>query len=73
VNWYHGLEATGLPGDHLAPLRVDLAAHYHVAKTFSNLDQIWERNDCPPQTSKPLGAATLDHGEQIWERQEAKQ
>jgi len=32
------------PGDHLGPLRAYLHAHYHVVKTFSDWDQIWERN-----------------------------
>jgi hypothetical protein len=45
VNWYNGVDASGLSGDHLAPLRFCLATHYHVAKTFSNFDQIWERNN----------------------------
>jgi hypothetical protein len=29
-------------GDHLGPLRLYLRQHYHVAKTFSNGDAIWE-------------------------------
>lgn len=47
VNWYAGLEdeAFDPAGDHLAPLRAYLQAHYHVAQRFSNGDEIWEVND----------------------------
>jgi len=45
VNWYNGVDASGPSGDHLAPLRLCLSAHYHVAKTFSNFDQVWERQE----------------------------
>jgi hypothetical protein len=46
VNWYAGLddEITDPAGDHLGPLRAYLRKHYHVAVSFSNSDQIWERN-----------------------------
>jgi hypothetical protein len=33
-------------GNHLGPLRRYLEEHYHLAHTFSNGDQVWERN--PP-------------------------
>jgi len=46
VSWYAGLDddITDPAGDHLGPLRVYLREHYHVAVSFSNSDQIWERN-----------------------------
>ena len=46
VGWYAGLEdeITDPAGDHLGPLRAYLREHYHVAVSFSNSDQIWERN-----------------------------
>jgi hypothetical protein len=46
VNWYAALddEITDPTGDHLGPLRAYLREHYHVALSFSNSDQIWERN-----------------------------
>ena len=49
VSWYIGLEHERYnrvhpEGDHLAPMRLYLKEHYHVAQTFSNGDQIWERN-----------------------------
>ena len=49
VSWYIGLdrekEAARHPeGDHLAPIRLYLREHFHVAQTFANGDQIWERN-----------------------------
>ena len=49
VSWYVGLdrekEAGRHPeGNHLAPLRLYLRQHYHVAQTFSTGDQMWERN-----------------------------
>jgi hypothetical protein len=49
VSWYIGLDyekdaARHPEGDHLAPIRVYLREHYHLAQTFSNGDQIWERN-----------------------------
>ena len=31
-------------GNHLGPIRQYLDEHYHVAQTFSNGDQMWERN-----------------------------
>ena len=47
VGWYASLEdeITDRSGDHLAPLRTYLREHYHVAQTFPNGDEIWERND----------------------------
>jgi hypothetical protein len=48
VSWYSGLdrgrEEYREPGNHLAPIRLYLREHYHLAQTFSNGDQIWERN-----------------------------
>jgi hypothetical protein len=49
VSWYMGLDsgknaARHPEGDHLAPMRLYLRQHYHVAQTFRNGDQIWERN-----------------------------
>ena len=49
VSWYIGLdrekEAARHPeGNHLAPIRLYLQEHYHIAETFTNGDQIWERN-----------------------------
>jgi hypothetical protein len=49
VSWYIGLDrekdASLHPqGNHLAPIRAYLRDHYHVAQTFENGDQIWERN-----------------------------
>lgn len=49
VSWYIGLdrekEALRHPeGNHLAPMRAYLRENYHVAQTFANGDQIWERN-----------------------------
>jgi hypothetical protein len=49
VSWYIGLDrekdaALHPQGNHLAPIREYLYAHYHLAQTFSNGDQIWERN-----------------------------
>jgi hypothetical protein len=49
VSWYIGLEgekraARHPEGNHLAPIRLYLHEHYHVAQTFANGDQIWERN-----------------------------
>lgn len=47
VGWYASLEdeiATPA-GDNLAPLREYLREHYHVARIFSNGDEIWERNE----------------------------
>jgi hypothetical protein len=38
-------------GDHLGPLRAYLCAHYRIAKTFTDGDELWERNverDSPP-------------------------
>ena len=32
-------------GNHLGPLQSYLRSRYHVAKTFGNCDQVWERND----------------------------
>jgi len=59
VNWYNGVDASGPSGDHLAPLRLCLATHYHVAKTFSNFDQIWERNNRLADEVVPLHTAGL--------------
>ncbi len=49
VSWYIGLDrekdaARHPEGNHLAPIRLYLREHYHVAQTFANGDQIWERN-----------------------------
>jgi hypothetical protein len=46
VHWFLSLdnEIVDPADDNLGPLRVYLRDHYHVAITFSNLDQIWERN-----------------------------
>jgi hypothetical protein len=50
VSWYHGLDyetdaARHPAGNHLAPIRLYLHEHYHLAQTFSDGDQqIWERN-----------------------------
>ena len=57
VNCYNGLDASDLPGDHLSPLRLYLSAHYHLAKTFANLDQIWERTDSLPHEGESSNAA----------------
>jgi len=60
VSWYNGLDVTDKPaGDHLAPLRSYLSSHYHVARTFSNLDTFLERNPGPPcitEAPSPKGA-----------------
>jgi hypothetical protein len=46
VHWFLSLdnEIADPADDNLGPLRMYLREHYHVAITFSNLDQIWERN-----------------------------
>jgi hypothetical protein len=49
VSWYAGIDiskdaARHPEGDHLGPMRVYLHRHYRLAQTFSNGDQIWERN-----------------------------
>jgi hypothetical protein len=48
VSWYSGLNHKANPagdkGDHLGPIRAYLNTRYHVAQTFSNGDQIWERD-----------------------------
>jgi len=49
VSWYIGMDrekdaARRPEGNHLAPIRLYLREHYHVAETFANGDQIWERN-----------------------------
>lgn len=49
VSWYAGIDtskdaARHPEGDHLGPMRVYLRRHYRLAQTFSNGDQIWERN-----------------------------
>ncbi len=49
VSWYIGLDrekdaARHPEGNHLAPIRLYLQQHYHIAQTFTNGDQIWERN-----------------------------
>ncbi len=36
-------------GDHLGPFLAYLRSHYHVAKSFPNFDQLWERNPEPHQ------------------------
>ncbi len=43
VSWYAGLDASG-PGDHLAPVRLYLREHYHVAEILSSGEKIWERD-----------------------------
>ena len=50
VSWYIGLDrekdaARHPEGNHLAPIRLYLQEHYHVAQTFTNGDQMWERNE----------------------------
>lgn len=50
VSWYIGLDrekdaALHPAGNHLAPIRQYVHDHYHLAETFANGDQIWERND----------------------------
>ena len=50
VSWYIGLDrekdaARHPEGNHLAPIRLYLQERYHVAQTFANGDQIWERNE----------------------------
>jgi hypothetical protein len=47
VGWYAGLEneIVDPASDHLGPLRLYLRQHYHLAKTFSNGDAIWEVNN----------------------------
>lgn len=47
VGWYASSETeiADPAEDNLGPLRVYLRNHYHVAQTFSNGDEIWERND----------------------------
>jgi hypothetical protein len=52
ISWPRELDddkqATQHPeGNHLGPLRRYLEEHYHVAHTFSNGDQMWERNPLP--------------------------
>lgn len=49
VSWNHDVEhdawvARHPEGDHLDPMRSFLREHYHLAQTFRNGDQIWERN-----------------------------
>jgi len=40
-------------GDHLGPLRTYLRAHYHVVRTFSDFDQLWERkHEWDPETPR---------------------
>ncbi len=36
---------SGPAGDHLGPLRSYLYTHYHLARTFANGKQIWQRNE----------------------------
>jgi hypothetical protein len=43
INWYPVLD-TSPADDHLAPIRLYLLSHYHVAQTFSNGHKIWARN-----------------------------
>jgi len=47
VGWYANLddEVVDPAGDHLAPLRAYLRKNYHLARSFSNGDQIWELNN----------------------------
>lgn len=47
VGWYSGWgdEVVAPAGDHLAPLRTYLRKHYHVARIFSNGDEIWELDE----------------------------
>ena len=46
VSWYAGLDgALDTAGNHLAPLTLYLHDHYHVERTFSNGDEIWERDN----------------------------
>jgi hypothetical protein len=47
VGWYASLEdeIADPAGDHLGPLRTYLQGHYHVARRFSNGDEIWQLND----------------------------
>lgn len=52
VSWYIGLDrekdaARHPEGNHLAPMRAYLRENYHLAQTFSNGDQILERNPPP--------------------------
>lgn len=54
VSWYIGLDrekdaARHPEGNHLSPMRAYLRENYHLVETFSNGDQIWERN---PSTAK---------------------
>lgn len=45
VSWYPGLNVPlERPGNHLRPLVEYLQIHYHMAKVFSNKDELWERN-----------------------------
>ena len=49
VSWYAGIDtskdaARHPEGDHLGAMRIYLHRHYRLARTFSNGDQIWERN-----------------------------
>lgn len=39
---------TGVPSDHLGPLRIYLHKHYRVVKTFPGLNQVWEELDTAP-------------------------
>ena len=45
VEWWPDLEFPEGPGDHLGPFRTYLHAHYHIATTLRNGDQLWERNE----------------------------
>jgi hypothetical protein len=45
VSWYQGLDdPVPAEGNHLAPLRRYLQNHYHVAESFANGHNVWERN-----------------------------
>jgi hypothetical protein len=45
VGWYHGLDdPTDAQGNYLAPLRGYIQSHYHLAGSFGNGTNIWERS-----------------------------
>ena len=45
VGWYHGLDdPTDAQGNYLGPLRAYIQSHYHVAGSFGNGTNIWERS-----------------------------
>jgi hypothetical protein len=49
VFWQPDLIDAGVPSsqNHLGPLRDYLLKHFHLATTFEDLDQVWERNQDP--------------------------